>query len=154
MSVTAAQRTPRSVPPGRTMQTPRPAGARAMSSPSYLSPTTPALRLGSGEPLSVPVQSRLASSFGADFSAVRIHKGGAARAGADRMGARAFTLGSNIVLGSGQSAEDLNLIGHEAAHVMHQSGGQSIQTFSIASSDPLEVEAAAAGQAVVRGEPA
>jgi hypothetical protein len=63
--------------------------------------------------------------FGADFSGVRIHMGGAAAQAARTIGARAFTVGANIVLGAAAPHDladpgSLPLLAHELAHVVQQ----------------------------------
>ena len=55
--------------------------------------------------------------FGFDFSAVRVHADAAAHAWTERLGARAFTAGSHIVLGANAS---LRTLAHELAHVAQQ----------------------------------
>jgi hypothetical protein len=59
--------------------------------------------------------------LGADFSDVRVHAGAAARASAAAAGARAYTLGSHVVLGA-PTADDQTLA-HELAHVLQQREG-------------------------------
>lgn len=63
--------------------------------------------------------------FGHDFSQVRIHTDAAAAASARDVGAAAFTVGQNIVFGSGRFAPETrvgrHLIAHELTHVLQQS---------------------------------
>jgi hypothetical protein len=74
-----------------------------------------------------------------DLSQVRIHNDERAAESARAMGARAFTVGHQIVFGSGQysprSGAGLALLGHELAHVAQQSRGMlpgpSIQRLGI-----------------------
>src|SRR5438874_1196021 len=85
--------------------TPSAAPARhAQSSIALHSFAPPSLRLGAGTPLATPMRTRLESSFGASLGAVRVHAGGSAAATADRIGAKAFAFGPDIVLGSGARA--------------------------------------------------
>jgi len=62
-----------------------------------------------------------------DFSSVRVHTDGKAAESADAVQARAYTVGSDIVFGSGQyaprSAAGQRLIAHELTHTMQQSSG-------------------------------
>ena len=62
----------------------------------------------------------------ADFSGVMIHRDARAAAAARAVNARAFTLGSHIVLAAGeyqpQSSAGRRLLAHELAHVMQQTG--------------------------------
>ncbi|HEX4953042.1 MAG TPA: DUF4157 domain-containing protein [Thermoanaerobaculia bacterium] len=61
-----------------------------------------------------------------DFSRVRVHAGADAAREADQLGARAFTVGSNVYFGAGQYAPGTpagdRLLGHELAHVVQQGG--------------------------------
>src|SRR6266508_1704311 len=54
---------------------------------------------GGGEPLPGPVRAFFEPRFGRDFSQVRVHADGEAVRAAQ---ARAYTIGSNIVFGSGE----------------------------------------------------
>ena len=61
------------------------------------------------------------SSFGHDFSRVRVHSGDEASSMAQRRRARAYTVGHDIVLGSGEAVTggaDRRLLAHELAHVV------------------------------------
>jgi hypothetical protein len=78
---------------------------------------------GAGSPLAPATRGALESGLGADLGGVRVHDDAAARDTTDRMGAKAFTQGQDISLGTGQSADDVGLLAHEAAHVVQQSGG-------------------------------
>ena len=64
------------------------------------------------------------SRFGYDFGSVRVHTGAEAARSAREIGARAYTVGSNIVVGAGQpgisSAAGRRLMAHELAHVVQQ----------------------------------
>ena len=59
--------------------------------------------------------------LGADFSQVRVHTGSAARASAAGIGARAYTIGSNVVVGDGGA--DKHTLAHELTHVIQQRQG-------------------------------
>ena len=91
-----------------------------------------------------------------DFSRVRVHVGG--RGGgrtARAVNALAYTVGNNVVFGTGkynpQSEHGNRLLAHELAHVVQQNGRTSgVQPFGIAPDDhPAEREAEAAADAVV-----
>lgn len=66
-------------------------------------------------------------SFGADFSAVRLHSDAAAARTAGQYAAKAVTVGDNVYFGGGryapQSGEGQRLIAHELAHVVQQRRG-------------------------------
>jgi hypothetical protein len=61
------------------------------------------------------------SRFGTDFGDVRLHTGSAARRSADELGARAYTRGSDVVIG--RSGEDRHTLAHELSHVVQQRQG-------------------------------
>ena len=77
--------------------------------------------LGSGGELDPSTRKSMESSFGRDFSGVRIHTGSAASASAKKIDARAFTAGQHIVFGEGEppstSGAGKKLLAHELAHV-------------------------------------
>jgi hypothetical protein len=70
------------------------------------------------------VATGLQDQFAADFSTVRIHSGPASSAAAERLGARAYTLGRQIFMGpEGHSLSAHNqerLLTHEAVHAAQQ----------------------------------
>lgn len=81
---------------------------------------------GAGRPLDPGLQTEMERRFGHDFSAVRIHSGSAAERSTRELGARAYTVGSDIVLGGSPLNPDTragrHLIAHELTHVVQQSG--------------------------------
>ena len=91
---------------------------------------------GPGRPLDESVRVPLEEGLGADFSAVRVHDDVQARARAAALHARAFTHGSDIWLGPGESSLDLALMAHEAAHVVQQGGAGRGVVQRQASGDP------------------
>ena len=85
-----------------------------------------------GAPLSSSQRAYFEPRFGVDFSAVRIHHGSLAHAVAEAVGARAYTLGSDIVFGSGyynpSSEQCQRLMAHELTHVVQQQGRAASQS--------------------------
>lgn len=77
-----------------------------------------------GKPLDSASRNFFESRFGHDFSNVRLHTDAQAEKAAESIGARAFTLGPNIVFGAQnyapQSDSGRHLIAHELAHVLQQ----------------------------------
>ncbi len=74
-----------------------------------------------GRPLEPEVQADMESSFGHDFSRVRVHSGREASSMAQRMQARAYTVGHDIVLGPEEAVTGgagQRLLAHELAHVV------------------------------------
>jgi len=82
-----------------------------------------------GAPLGQPVRSLMEPLFHSDFGGVRIHTGDRAAAAADKVRARAFTLGEEIVFGPGEYRPDTvagrSLLAHELTHVVQQTGSAS-----------------------------
>ncbi|WP_436737189.1 eCIS core domain-containing protein [Streptomyces sp. BBFR102] len=78
------------------------------------------LRSG-GRPLDEDTRTDMEGRLGADFSDVRVHDDGAAKASAAEIGARAYTSGSHVVLGDG--GNDRHTLAHELTHVIQQRQG-------------------------------
>ncbi|MFF3981187.1 DUF4157 domain-containing protein [Streptomyces sp. NPDC001828] len=78
------------------------------------------LRSG-GQPLDDATRADMEGRLGADFSDVRIHNDGAAKASAAEVGARAYTSGSHVVIGEGGG--DKHTLAHELTHVIQQRQG-------------------------------
>ncbi|MEU6369526.1 DUF4157 domain-containing protein [Streptomyces sp. NPDC046931] len=108
----------------------------------------------SGSPLDQATRTDMEARLGADFSDVRIHQGGAARASAAEVGARAYTSGNHVVIGEGGS--DKHTLAHELTHVIQQRQGPVAGTdngrgLSVSSpSDRFEREAEANATRVMR----
>ncbi|MFW6599996.1 eCIS core domain-containing protein [Propionibacteriaceae bacterium Y2011] len=98
-----------------------------------------------GQPLSPEHRAPVESALGADLSAMQVHSGAAASDAAASLGARAFTVGSSVVLGAGESPADTELMVHEATHVLQ--GGGGLARWAVGSSAAVE-----AGTAVMREE--
>jgi hypothetical protein len=81
---------------------------------------------GGGQPLPRPVKALFEARFEHDFSRVRVHADTRAAASARAVNALAYTVGSNVVFGTGQYAPGTNagdrLLAHELAHVVQQDG--------------------------------
>jgi hypothetical protein len=103
---------------------------QAKSKPGETPTVTPSLEShinslkGGGKPLDSATRAFFEPSFGHDFSPIRIHADSNAAETAKLVNARAFTLGGNMVFGSGeyqpQSREGRRLLGHELTHVVQQ----------------------------------
>jgi len=87
-----------------------------------------------GNPLHKDFQANMEQSFGADFGGVRVHTGTYAQEAAQALQARAFTHGTHIYLGRGESPSDGRLMGHELTHVLQQ-GSQGKQIQRVAAGD-------------------
>jgi hypothetical protein len=87
---------------------------------------------GGGQPLPATERAFFESRLGSDFSGVRVHTDSRAAASARAVGARAYTVGRNVVFGAGQWAprteRGRRLIAHELTHVVQQGkAGRSAQ---------------------------
>jgi len=89
---------------------------------------------GAGEPLRPGVRRSLEHTLGVGLGDVRIHNGVAE---AHALRARAFTHGSDIWLGRGESPDNLQLMAHEAAHVVQQGAVDSAPLSTHRSGAPL-----------------
>jgi hypothetical protein len=90
------------------------------------SPVKDVIGRGGGTPLEPTVRKEMESSFGTDFSDVRVHTGGDAAASAKAVDAHAYTVGNEIVLGDGQgqgSPGHDRTLAHELTHVVQQRSG-------------------------------
>lgn len=96
-----------------------------------------------GQPLPSPVRSFFEPHFGADLGNVRVHTDDSAGRAAESIGARAFTLGSDIAFARDEftpsTLDGKRLLAHELTHVMQQSRRGSVGA-----------DAAAGGTAMVK----
>lgn len=80
-----------------------------------------------GRPLEPALRQDMEQRFGHDFSQVRVHSGAEAERSVQDVNANAYTVGHNVVFGSGrfvpENREGRRLIAHELTHVMQQVGG-------------------------------
>ncbi|CAG0930526.1 hypothetical protein TFLX_01803 [Thermoflexales bacterium] len=83
---------------------------------------------GSGRPLEPTLRRDMEQRLGYDFSQVRVHTNPEAAAAASDLQARAFTVGRDIVFGSGEyvpaTRGGKQLLAHELVHVIQQGTGQ------------------------------
>jgi hypothetical protein len=88
----------------------------------------PAIR-GGGQPLPKSERGFFEPRFGADFSGVRVHSDSKANQLARSINAKAFTIGQDVVFGSGQyspgSRMGRSLLAHEMTHVVQQSSAKT-----------------------------
>lgn len=118
-------------------------------------PSPDAVLAGAGRPLDDTVRADMEGSLGADFSTVRVHDGPTAAASARALGARAYTVGEDVVVGDGGA--DRRTIAHELTHVVQQRSGPVDGTpteagFSVSDpGDPFERAATATAEAILGG---
>jgi hypothetical protein len=89
-----------------------------------------------GRPLDPTTQEFMASGFGTDFSGVRIHTDAQAARSAEAVDALAYTVGRDIVFGSGQydpnAQAGRHLLAHELAHVVQHRGADRLNRTPLA----------------------
>jgi hypothetical protein len=99
--------------------------------PPRATPTTVADAIaapGQGRRIAQPTRQAIEQRMPVDLRGVRVHDDAAAHEAANSIDARAFTHGSHIWLGAGESDRDVGLMAHEAAHVaqQHDGGGPEV----------------------------
>jgi hypothetical protein len=101
---------------------------------------------GAGAQLGGETKSRMEHTIGADLSGVRVHTGGDSADAADDLGARAFTVGSDVHFNRGEfapgSKEGDRLLAHELTHVV-QGQKSGVQR----KADPAHGDAEGGGEA-------
>ena len=82
-----------------------------------------------GQPLSAEERAALEAAMGQDLSSTRAHTDADGKGAAADIGARAFTNGSDVTFGPGQTggAEGGRLMAHELAHTLQQQSRTSEQ---------------------------
>jgi hypothetical protein len=100
-------------------------------------------RLGDSRTLDGDISSRMQSALGTSLSGVRVHSNPDSFEQANKLGARAFTIGEDIAFARGEykpgTLVGQALIAHELAHVLQQRGAE--KAASIADSDAGATEA-------------
>ena len=93
--------------------------------------------------------------FGHDFSQVRVHTDARAAESARAVNALAYTVGRDVVFGTGQympgTMEGKRLMAHELTHVVQQGGSVGVLEKLSHPSDPLEKAADATADMVING---
>ena len=112
---------------GKTLQR----ASNGAAGPTTIPPSVNQVLSSPGRPLDTPTRSFMESRFGHDFGSVRIHNDSAAAESARAVNAKAYTVGQNVVFGSGQYQPQTNhgkhLLAHELTHTIQQSGTSGIQ---------------------------
>jgi hypothetical protein len=128
---------------------------RARSGAGQANPT--AIPQGGGTSLAGDVRARLEPALGADLSGAKIHTGADSAKAADKLGARAFTVGSDVHFGAGEyqpgTKEGDRLIAHEMTHTVQAkaSGVQRKAGTPVNDDAGLEHEADAMGAKAAGG---
>jgi Domain of unknown function (DUF4157) len=111
----------------------------------------------SAQPLDARTRNFMEPRFGRDFSQVRVHDDGRAAFSAKAVGALAYTVGNNVVFGSGQYAPETprgrELLAHELTHVVQQSATPAGGALTLDNDAGAEREADAMARSAASGEP-
>ena len=95
-----------------------------------------------GQPLDASSRGYFEPRFGHDFSRVRVHSDAGAAQSARDIDARAYTVGNNIVFGAGRfapgAAAGRQLLAHELAHVVQNTGARAADTIRRTPDPPPE----------------
>lgn len=122
-------------------------GLASGPAPRYAPPIVHDVLRSSGQPLDHATRAAMEPRLGFDFSRVRVHRDERAAESAHAVGARAYTVGADVVLGRNATRD---VVAHELAHVVQQRGAAGGGPIEIGrADDPLEHQAdeAAAGEA-------
>jgi hypothetical protein len=107
------------------------ANAASARAPLRLPASVPSALATPGGSLEPGLRHELESGLGFDLGDVRVHRGAAAEQSARDLGARAYTVGSDVVFGAGRYAPDTpdgrRLIAHELTHVVDQAGSGALR---------------------------
>jgi hypothetical protein len=105
-------------------------GEPVQMKPSQMAPGEVVQRLGQGQPMDGSVASRVGAAYGANLGDVRVHTSPEAQRMTASEGARAVTIGSDVMFAGGQYQPNTPsgdaLLAHELAHVVQQSGGGAV----------------------------
>ena len=135
----------------------RPASTQPLAVPA----SVPDVLRSPGESLDSRTRAAMESSFGHDFSGVRIHSDDNAARSAQSIDAGAYTVGRHVVFGDGQYAPGTvtgkRLLAHELAHVVqqHQPAGPAADSGleTDGGRDAFEHVAGAAASGISAGKP-
>ena len=112
-----------------------------------------------GQPVDVATRAFMEPRFGHDFSRVRVHADDQAAKSARAVSALAFTVGSDVVFGTGQylpgTSGGRRLLAHELTHVVQQASNPTHETSALridAADSSVEREAERVGEAVSKAE--
>ena len=102
----------------------------AQAHPSLRPKAVQAELRSAGTPLDGRTHSDMRRALGLDFGDVRIHTGPSAEASTREVGARAFTVGRDVVFGAGtyapSTSQGRGLLAHELTHVVQQNHGAGV----------------------------
>ena len=137
-----------------------PQRASDMASSTNIPPSVHDVLNEPGHPLDAGIRAFMEPRFDQDFSAVRVHTGERAARSTRTVDALAYTVGHDVVFGSGQYAPATpagrHLMAHELAHVVQQQAGlaSGLQRQATSNGSTVEEEKAAEAAAASVAETA
>ncbi len=102
-----------------------------------------------GERIGLPYQAEMERGYNANFGHIEAYAGPEAEHACGHLGAQAYTRGNKIAFASKSPPKEI--VAHELAHTLQQSGGSAVKTFAAHSVGHLEAEADAAAETVTSG---
>ncbi len=104
--------------------------ATNQAEPATVPPTVHDVLRAPGQPLDAATRAFMEPRFGHDFSQVRVHTDARAAESARAVNAQAYTVGRDVVFGTGQygpgTLEGKRLLAHELTHVLQQGWGNAL----------------------------
>lgn len=141
------------------LQTPVGAADSGRAQPATVPPIVHEVLCSPGQPLDSATRAYVEPRFGRDFSQVRVHTDAKAAGSARAANALAYTVGRDVVFGTGKYApmthEGRRLMAHELTHVVQQVNQSSLQSkLEIGGADnPFEREADSVATSVLNSQP-
>jgi hypothetical protein len=135
--------------------------ATSQAAPATVPPIVNEVLQSPGQPLDTATREFMEPRFGHDFSKVRVHADARAAESARAVNALAYTVGRDVVFGSGQYAPRTSagrrLLAHELTHTVQQHGSRGIPQLApspghTGGNDLFEQEAQQATDALAGGD--
>ncbi len=118
------------------------------TTPSSVPPIVHDVLSSPGRPLDPGIRASMGTHFGHDFSQVRVHTDSRAAESARAVNALAYTVGKNVVFGTGQYAPGTStgkkLLAHELTHVVQQINAPESASVSMDNAHEQQAEAVSA----------
>jgi hypothetical protein len=113
---------------------------RTSAAPDAVPPIVHEVLRSPGRPLDAATRAFMEPRFGHDFGAIRVHTDTRAALSAAAVGAHAYSVGRDVVMGGGAhqpaSGDGRRLLAHELAHVVQQRDGSEGPSENITLGDP------------------
>ena len=131
--------------------------AAVQDEPATVPPIVHEVLASPGQPLDAGTRADMEPRFGHSFGDVRVHADSKAAESARAVNAHAYTVGRDVVFGTGQYQRETvagkRLLAHELTHIVQQANGYQTKLAINQPGDQYEQEADRAALAVSQGEP-